>query len=65
MIRGRGEAMLTAPRRAPNRDLNARGRRDTVDRMSSLDLALQRALSVRLNLQISLSQLAIVEVAIS
>jgi len=29
--------------------------------MSSLDLALQRALSVRLNLQISLSQLAIVE----
>ncbi|HEY5937596.1 MAG TPA: hypothetical protein VIU61_23275, partial [Kofleriaceae bacterium] len=29
--------------------------------MSSLDQALQRALSVRLNLQISLSQLAIVE----
>jgi hypothetical protein len=29
--------------------------------MSSLDLALQRALSIRLNLQISLSQLAIVE----
>ena len=29
--------------------------------MSSLDLALQRALSVRLNLQIGLSQLAIVE----
>ena len=29
--------------------------------MSSLDFALQRALSVRLNLQISLSQLAIVE----
>ena len=29
--------------------------------MSSLDLALQRALSVRLNLQISLSQLAFVE----
>jgi len=29
--------------------------------MSSLDLALQRALSVRLNLQISLSQLPIVE----
>ena len=29
--------------------------------MSSLDLALQRALSVRLNLQISLSQLAIID----
>jgi hypothetical protein len=37
------------------------GSRDTVKQMSSLDLALQRALSVRLNLQITLSQLAIVE----
>jgi hypothetical protein len=42
-------------------DLDRGDRRVTVIWMSSLDLALQRALSVRLNLQIGLSQLAIVE----
>src|SRR5215470_13190104 len=45
----------------PPRGIARRDPHDTVAVMSSLDLALQRALSVRLNLQISLSQLAIVE----
>jgi hypothetical protein len=53
--------MLTGRAPASLRRFDRRDRRDTVDRMSSLDFALQRALSVRLNLQISLSQLAIVE----